>query len=572
MKPIRILLVLLVLAIAAQAQTITQSIPLQAGWNSIWLKVQPPNASVAAVFAGLPVVSVWTYIQQPAPVQFIQNQTETQFTQPGWLNWAPPPSPVFLNSLLNINGGRAYLVKASSAANLLVTGELVNRPVPWLADSFNLRGFPVSLALVPTFGGYFAGTAHAGQRIYKLATNGIWQLAAATDSISASESYWVYSSGGSTFQGTFSVASTISGTLDFSNALTELTPRLTNNSVNPITVTITDSTANSPLSYQAVGGGNIVWTNLPAGYQVTIAPGGSLDLRLAIRRKDIAGDTYTSTLELKDNAGTRIQLALKAAKLPAGRASITAPQPTTGGNLAGLWVGTASINQVNEVNSSAPANVTATRSPFDLKLLLHVTAAGEPRLLKEVIQMWQPSTFTAGAAAGTQVLDKPGRLVLLTKDSLLSSFQGEVLHGGIPVGRRTSTVDYDFDGGVNNYLTMTGTFATGSSIGCAIDIAPNAATNPFKHKYHPDHDNLSATFQPLPTGAEEAFHVTRQLQLTLSATDPESSPGSSTSLQYGTSVMGGTYTETITGLHKRNIVVRGTFRIVRVSNQPVLNQ
>ncbi len=573
MKPLRTLLALLLLAAASHAQTTTQTFALHPGWNAIWLKVQPADNTVASVFAGQPVVSVWTYIQQAVPVQFIQNQTEAQFTQPGWLNWSPPPSPVFLNTLSAVSAQRAYLVKVTSATTLTVTGQSTVKDVPWMADSFNLRGFPVNAALLPTFGSYFAGTtAHAGQRIYYLATNGQWQLVNPTDSMHDGEAYWTYSSGASTFQGTLHAGSTISGALDFGKVLTELTPRLRNDSNVPLTVTITDLNGggNSPLSYQVVAGNDIVWSNLPAGYQVTIAPGDSLDLRLAVRRKDITGDNYNSVLEIKDSQGSRLLLPVVAAKLPAGRATITDPQPTTGGSLAGLWIGTASVTQINEANSSTPAQLTPTRSPFDLRLLVHVTAAGEPRLLKEVIQMWQPSTFTSGAG-GTQVLDKPGRYVLLTKDTLVPSFQGGDLRGGKPVGRRYSSVDYDFDGGANNYLAMTGSFAAGQTANCTITIEPNFATNPFKHKYHPDHDNLSATFQPLPAGSEEAFRIVRQIQLNISATDPGAA-GTTSSLDYGTSVLGGTYTETITGLHKRNVVVGGTFRLTRVSNSPVLNQ
>ena len=45
-------------------------------------------------------------------------------------------------------------------------------------------------------------------------------------------------------------------------------------------------------------------------------------------------------------------------------------------------------------NSAVPANITPTRTAFDLHLLLHVTEVGVPRLLKEVIQRWRENTFT----------------------------------------------------------------------------------------------------------------------------------------------------------------------------------
>ena len=146
---------------------------------------------------------------------------------------------------------------------------------------------------------------------------------------------------------------------------------------------------------------------------------------------------------------------------------------------------------MDKVNSSTPTNVTPARAAFDLRMLLHVTENGTPRMLKEVIHLWQESTR-----------------------------------------------------------------------------APGIATNPFKHKYHPDHDNLNATF----TGPkEEAYQVTRTIEMTFTATDPGSGAGA-TALEYGSSILGGTYRETLSDLHRRPLVGTGTFRISRVSNSPVLNQ
>ena len=563
--------ILLLLAFTARAQTVTQTFPLHAGWNSIWLEVEPPDRKPATVFAGLPVTGVWTYIQEGA-VEFITDQAEAQFNQPGWLAWFPPAVPeAFLTSLFAVPSHRAYLVKATAAATLTVTGKPIVKDASWVPDSFNLRGFPVNPALLPTFGTYFVGVAaHDAQRKYKLSNAGVWQIVTASDTIERGVAYWVFSSGASTFQGSLNLENLTDGGFDFSNLLTGLIGLLRSNDNGASTVTITDlGGATSPLSIQGSSSTGITYTPLSAPFTVALTSGATAELRLVVRRKDFAAVNFSTVLEIKDNRGTRHLVPVNASKVLTARPSLTQPPPNNGVNatLAGLWVGTASVTGVNVVNSSVPANVTPTRSAFDLRMILHVTENGTPRMLKEVIQLWQEST-RAPDLAGNLVVDKPGRYVLLTKDSLIPNFTGGVLRNNQAVGRRLSTVDFDFDGGVDNLLAMSGGFGIGQVATANITLAPDFATNPFKRKYHPDHDNLNATF----TGSkDEAYQVTRVVQLTFTATDPGANAGA-TALEYGSSILGGTYRETITGLHKRQLIATGTFRITRVSNSPVLNQ
>jgi hypothetical protein len=158
--------------------------------------------------------------------------------------------------------------------------------------------------------------------------------------------------------------------------------------------------------------------------------------------------------------------------------------------------------------------------------------------------------------------------VLLTDDSLIPQYRGASLRDGVPVGRRISSVDFDFDGGTSNMLAMSEGFAIGGINRCTIVLDPDFATNPFKHRFHPDHDNLDATYVRYK---EEAYRVTRNLELRYSPTDPNG-PNTSSALEYGYNVMGGVYSENITGLHRTNILVEGTFRLTRVANSPVLNQ
>lgn len=85
-------LALLGVPTTVDAQTTTQDVPLQPGWNAVWLELQPADPSPAAVFAGLPVSSVWLRTERLDAAQFIQDQDEVAYNEPGWLLWLPPPT------------------------------------------------------------------------------------------------------------------------------------------------------------------------------------------------------------------------------------------------------------------------------------------------------------------------------------------------------------------------------------------------------------------------------------------------------------------------------------------------
>ncbi|HXG47977.1 MAG TPA: hypothetical protein VNO52_10150 [Methylomirabilota bacterium] len=559
--------------ITASAQTTTQTFQLRNGWNSIWLEVQPTNAEISVVFAGLPVSSVWTYVPAGA-VQFIQDQSEDLFNQPGWLPYFPASRPeAFLTKLHTVNALRPYLVKLTNGPRTLtVTGRPVVRAAKWVADSFNLRGFPVNPAQLPTFATFFSpSAAHAGQRIYQLRDNGQWTLVNAGDTMKHGEAYWAFCRGASTYQGPLGFTLEPGDGLDYGTLLNEIEQHYKNESPGARVICLQDlrTGANTPLSYQDFLSNRLTWVNLPAPRCFTLDGGATLDGLLAMRRRDFAGTNYGSILEVKDDIGTRYLVSVTAGKLTAARRGLNLPPPTGAAELtSGLWVGTATVTNVNEVNSSRPTNGAPTRSPFDLRLLVHVDAGGKPYLLKEVIQMWQNGT-TTNDAQGRAVTDKPGRYVLLTDDSLLPAYRGASLRDGTSVGRRISTVDYDFDGGASNVLAMTGAFGIGNTARATLVLEPDAPTNPFKHTFHPDHDNLDPAYRSFK---EEAYRVTRQVELEFTAQPASALESASAAIEYGYSVLGGVYRETVSGLHRMNIVASGTFRLTRVNNSPVLNQ
>ncbi len=86
-------------------------------------------------------------------------------------------------------------------------------------------------------------------------------------------------------------------------------------------------------------------------------------------------------------------------------------------------------------------------------------------------------------------------------------------------------------------------------------------TNPFVHTYHPDHDNLGTDFKTALKSGDESYDVTRTCGFTFTSSPPD---GSSVA-GWGTTVLGGTYTETLTGLNSKPLNVSGTFAMRRVS-------
>jgi hypothetical protein len=265
-------------------------------------------------------------------------------------------------------------------------------------------------------------------------------------------------------------------------------------------------------------------------------------------------------LEIRDGAGTRLLVPVIAS---GGSADVLGGPVNEARSHAGLWVGNATINAVSEAHSANPTNPTPTKSEMSLRLLLHVNTNGQTRLLKEVIQMWRDGTYTNDGSGGL-VVDKSGEYVLLTDDTLIGQFKGAALRDGQSVGRRLSTVGYDFPSTPgSNYLSVSGSFAVGQTVSATLTLPYDHPNNPFKHKFHTDHDNLNATNGP----AVESYTVTRQLQLQLASSPPPGPPVP----DYGYNEIGGNYSETITGIHKNAIYLSGTFRLTRVSQIAELN-
>jgi len=571
---------------SADAQWTNQTITLQPGWNAVFLEIQPQPGDCDAIFAGIPLETVWSWNRRFTPIEYITitstNLNNSVPRQPDWLVYYPPDSPLRGQStLISVTGGKPLLLRL--AGNTPVTWTIVGKVLvakpAWVPNSMNLVGFTLPTASPPSYRAFFAASAaHSNSPIYTLNSAGSWVITPATSLMQSGRCFWIFAKGYSDYAGPTSITLPQYTGLNFGRNLAEQVLRIKNATTTSRTYTLAPKPSLTPAVGQDLLAGEVPmqcwsydallynnWLPFPASF--TIAAGQQLSLRVAIVRTNMAAFTpppgitnvsYQSILEVTDDAGlTRIPVPVTALGLQNfGAGGVTH---------AGLWVGTVSLNAVNQPTSLAdPSTPLATGNDFQFRIILHLDRNNTPRLLQKVVQMWQPGTYKPDPANGNQqVVDSPGRFVLLTDDSLIPNYSGASLRDGQPVGRRFSSVAFSFKDPV--ILSASGAFGSGS-FSCIITNDYDAPLNPFKHKFHPDHDNRDQALQKLPEGVE-GFTVTRTITLQFSSVDPQNLGLSG----WGDTRLGGTYTERITGLHRNTLAASGTFMVQQASSVAVLN-
>lgn len=230
-------------------------------------------------------------------------------------------------------------------------------------------------------------------------------------------------------------------------------------------------------------------------------------------------------------------LALLAPALTHGQATLPS-NPSA----AGLWIGEVRLHSVSRLSQSAAE---PTPHQTQMRVIIHVDAAGKPRLLKDVILARKsPST-------GLEV-------VLVTDPARLASLS-LATEAATPriAGQRFSTVGYEFadnDANPTDYaLELDGGVGVGFECQGRLLLPKDHVTNPFRHKYHPDHANEG------PQGIQ----ISRFLRFhSFTPMDDMS----------GVPQIGCSYEEKVTGLHSAEITVQGNLVLRRVSTVPILNQ
>lgn len=574
---------LLLHSYSSLAQWTTQNISLRPGWNAVYLEVQPEPRDIATVFAGVPMESVWMWNRRFDSVQFLVEPEELLPGNPDWLNYIAAAPPLDGESALHsILGGRGYLIKLAANAPATTSWQVRGRPVvrapDWLGDSLNFVGFTVSPTTPPTFNQFFQSSpAHQNTFRFRLDSQGRWQrISDPSTTMKAGEAFWIRCDGASDFAGPVQVRPALGTRIDFGRTVVEQKVVLRNRTTTARTVDIRQQASQPPpqadgipalsgpvpLSYwddetRATFG----WSDLPSVLTLSLAPGEEKTLRLAIRRQDMAPSVdptalYQSLIEVRDSGSCLCLIPVVASGLQSGSG--------TSNLRAGLWVGNAVVDQVSQPTHPTDPNAPRpTGSEAQFRLIVHVDDNGQASLLQNVTLMWKD-----GIRDGDGSVIAPGHQVLVTDDTVIESLglTGSTLRDGEIVGTRISSACFAFD--TPQPMSPLGSFGTvGAPLFCDVAMNFNDPLNPFKHRFHPDHNNLTDDYRDFKPEGDESYSFTRQVRLNFTATDPSdlATPG------WGDNQLGGVYEETLTGVHRETIQIRGSFRLNQASRIGVLN-
>jgi hypothetical protein len=227
---------------------------------------------------------------------------------------------------------------------------------------------------------------------------------------------------------------------------------------------------------------------------------------------------------------------------PPARTAATATAIMQNGKVTGFTVNNGGTGYLAAPAITIPAPVpagTATARTPSMRVILHVDDGGTARLLSQAFtgKLTNGSTGICTKESGLSDADKASASRYMAAhmplDRVIGTGSGSVGPGQTLV--RTVTIPFDDD------------------------------TNPFVHRYHPDHNNKDARGQPLGPGVE-SYDITRTLSFEFTSTPP----AGVSAIGWGSSSLGGKYTEVIRGLHRQDLVVSGTFLLRRASEAGTL--
>lgn len=535
---------------AARAQWKTETYSLRGGWNAIWLHGDATHATPAELFKNYPaVLEVWRWNPNPDQQQFTDSPSEPDASSSEWTIWKRNDSnEQTLSALL---GQSAYLVRCDGASTTTYSVPIAQRPRPplatWLVSGANFLGFPADTS-GPVFSSYFASFSVATAspaKIYKyiggdLNSSNPLLISAGTEKLNRNTAYWFEVATVGDFTAPVHYEVPGQDGLAFGRSLSVITVGVQNRTGSALTLTLSPVNSEAAPAGQTPIAGPVpltrrVFDSATSAYTETLLVGETtvsvpansrLNLEFGIDRSRLgASDTaqYASLLRIRDSARF---------------SDVHLPATAQRASAAGLWTGQVDVTSVQSQVAGSPGSTTS-RS-FPLRVNLHVDETGKVRLLSHV---FVGTLATTGNPIG--VTTRESGLLSTAKDSALRLASSQLPLDLVSLG--------------------TGTFAVGASVSHTFTIGFNHPTNPFVHTYHPDHDNRDARLNPTAARVE-SYDITRELTFTFTATPPDGS----TITGWGVSVYGGTYTETIRGIHRNPLVVGGTFTLRRVSEVATL--
>jgi len=575
---------------SAFAQWRIQDIALVPGWNAVQLEITPEPFECEKIFAGLQIESVWKWNKRFTTTEFNVDPGTLLPDDPHWLVWFPTNSPnAFLTKLHNMSAGGGYLIKLDDEAApyvLSLRGKAKIRNAEWSPHSVNLAGFPVDSSNPPTFADYFEycpniDTSNGSKNeLFRINPDGTTSriVATARDRMERNRAYWIKCK-------YIPKASSVLGIkegveLEFKDYIDEQNFVVRNQSAtDSLTVSLKEIASELPpagdefpenagmvpLAYYAynVASNYWSWTNMAENTPMTktLDPGEKWELKFAVRRNNMPSYTpsgtnsysFQSILEVTGDSPAGVYY-VPVSATPVGSSNVV---DETKVKNKGLWVGEVRLYSVNcpayvsdtndlteivftnsvsgEVfTNSAVTNMMPTDSVCNMRLIVHVDADGNAKLLRDIFLATVP-------------LDD-GR-----NEQRLYADRSDLPNDATDISR-ISCVTFPFI----QPLTLAGSMT--NSMTAAFTLDCNDPVNPFLHRYNPLHDNKDWDFNSY-SNAVETLTVTRAIRLGFGekVSDAAGNPF------WGSSTQGGAYREVLLGLRKQPIVVEGDFVLKRIS-------
>jgi len=582
------------LALPVQAQWVTQTLQLKQGWNAVFLHVDATHATLEQLIgASAPIVTpieqVWRWNPNPITHQFIQSPQQPVDTGSQWSSWyRSGGGPATLDRL---TGNMAYLVYSTADYAWELKGQPVLPSYRWSTSGLNFFGFPTVPAGAPSFEDFLAEVPSLQfSEIYQYpggelgADNPRRVFALRTTPVRRGEAFWIRA--GEVYNhyfGPFEITAAGSGRVAFGETLSSFNFRIRNQTAEGITVVMELVASETPPTGQAAivgappllvrGALNPVdltygvsalplstpqsWALAPRGEQ-----GSEVEIVLGLDRAAMTasvGELLAGVLRLTDSLGhTRVDLAVSAQ--PASR--------------AGLWVGSAAVTDVAQylktyersagnqpvvdgdgryVVTEVDTSLQPVPASYPLRLIVHNPASG-------------PATLFQRVYYGFNVLS----------NAIIANQESALARNLLANSRRISAAHLPWSAGNAGWNFSAG-LAQGAVLTTTVTTEFNDQTsNPFLHTYHPDHDNLNATFRnELPQGSE-SYKLTREITLS-----PQAPGADFNSRVAAGQTLKGTYQEIVRvqGLARagntfdtRQFEVEGVFELNRINEISILTR
>lgn len=607
LKTLFSLALLLSLSTQLKAQWVTQSFNLKNGWNAIYLHVDPSHGTLDSLVgsdASNPIEEIWMWSPSPTAAQFVTNPQSP--SQPSyWLNWVRVSSPAA--TLSRLRGNVACLVRSTADYTWNLKGKPVGPVYQWSGAGMNFIGFPTRPgAAAPTFDSFLSPVPELklGAEIFRydggvITGNPVPVLDLATTRVRRGEAFWIRSASFNRYFGPFDASFGNSGGVDFDESVGQVSFRLRNNTKSTLTVRLEMVASEAPPAGQtAIAGpppvlvrGPIRLTDLTYPYSALSSPvnvelkpdgqpGSDAEVVLGLNRYAMshpAGSLVAGVLRMTDSLNY---------------SQVDVPVTAKMASSAGLWVGDAEVNRVNQYLTTyhtaendaamntlltslgllpAPAGVTYVRDASS-KRIIKFTGANGSYLVKNVntdsgavVRPYQLRLILHNNPSGTARLlqrafvglDTAGNQIVATRETFLDPKE-------LASARRITAAHLPFTAANDGWL-FSGPLANSANINAIAAVShDDHASNPFLHTYHPDHDNLDPQFGAQLAIGDESYRVSRQFRLVVSAPSDDFA-----SLTAAGTRFNGQYNETITltgkGGFTRSFDVSGVFTLNRIS-------